>query len=190
MSEKSEQSFDTAWHLPKKFAISPELLAQNDARQKEWRESFGSFAQASPRQRARSRALLTRDNYEATGKDHLLPDQLAELAEAYAELGRFDIAAETSLTPAMRGHYAEIWEAVLRDEADWCEHPEQHQYAERDVFSVKLDADVHLLRCNICGLRNVAPLPDHIAKGREKRARARELYSGKPPIEVKKELSR
>ena len=174
MSEQSEQQFDEQWHLPEKFRLTAEALAANDERQREWRALFGAFTPVSPQQKARRRALTTRDHYEAAGNTHLLPaQQRVELAAAFAELGRFDLAAMTSPAETERAEYYDIWLAVLKSESEWCRHPEKHQYAERDVFSVKLDRDAILLRCNLCGFRNVAALPNHIAEGREKRKRYR-----------------
>ena len=189
MSQKSEQAFNESWSLPEKFWLTDELLEKNNERQRVWREEL-NFVQCSPQQKARQRALTTRQSYERAGITHLLPAQLSELAAAYAELGRYDKAAELEPDVHQRVEYDSILLAVWRHDSDWCRHPEKHQYAERDIFSIKIDADAVLLRCNECGFRNVRSIPEHIAAGRSKRENARVLYGGRAPLEVLQECSR
>lgn len=188
MSEKSEELFEQKWSLPEKFRLTDELLEQNNQRQREWRETLG-VPTVSPQHKARQRALLVRQEYEQAGNTSLLPaTQLSQLAEAYATLGRFDKAADLAPTDGERAEYLEFWSAVWRDDSASCAHGDGHYYAERDVFSVKLDADAVIMRCNMCGFRNCVPLPAEIEDQRKKRRAAREKFSGRHPLEVKQEF--
>lgn len=193
----SEQKFDQPWQLPEKFRLSAELdtaqqkelLRKSLEKQNEWKSLYGQpFAQTSPQIRERARAAILKDEYENYGLDNLTESQKAELAEAYAILGHFDRAAGIAPSFEQRIEYAEIWGAVWRADFEWCGHAKQSQYAQKDIYSVKHEADAVLLRCNECGERNVVPAPKHIVDARKRRASVRENFSGLKPLEARKEL--
>jgi hypothetical protein len=193
----SEQNFDKPWQLPEKFRLSAdldserqkEILRQSEDKQKEWKSLYGQpFAQTSPQIRERARAVILKDEYEAYGIENLVESQRTELAEAYAILGHFDRAAELAPTTELKVEYVQVWSAVWRDDSAWCAHGKSSQFAEKDIYSVKHNADALLLRCNECGERNVAPTPKHIVDGRKKRQSVRESFSGLKPLEAKKEM--
>lgn len=190
--KKSEQQFDERWDLPEKFRITAELtpkmrkiLEESDAQQKELLSAFGGISQQTPQTRERARAAMICEKYESMMTNDLfkvLPNaQKSEWANAYAILGRYDQATNISPTGDERAEYHDIWEAVWRDETETCEHPEHHHYAEKDVFSVKLNADCVLMKCNICRFRNVLPPPEFLTAARAKRAEHRNRFTGENP---------
>lgn len=188
--KESEKQFDEKWYLPEKFRVTPELtpqmlkiLEQSDERQKELAEIFGS-PNATPQMRERARAVMIRDRFESYDREtqENLPDaQKSEWANAYAILGRYDYAVNVAPTGNERVEYHDIWLAVWRDESETCAHPDNHHYAEKDVYSVKLNADAVLMKCNICRFRNVKPIPQFIEEGRQKRAEYRNRFTGEHP---------
>lgn len=171
MSEKSEQIFEEKWQLPEKFRLTDELLEKSDAEQSELRDLY-KLENSSPVSAERKRALAQIS--DLLNIENPTDAQKSQLAESYAVLGRFDKACEIAPTAFEQNDYADIWIAVHRDESEWCAHPKSARYAEKDVFSVELDAEAILYRCNTCRFRNVAPIDAELAGQRAKRKIARE----------------
>lgn len=121
----------------------------------------------------RARAVI-----KESGGVLLSPYQKHDLAEALAELGRFDEAAALG-TPRSE-FYKQVWEAVWADDGDRCNCPQiqvrgkqakdvlnedssletseivlRHTFTVREVFSVKHGAVYPLVKCNLCGYLNV-----------------------------------
>lgn len=155
---------DAKWPIPEKFRASLDitdeaahaLLLQCDAAQAELGKKINApFTRNSPLERAMSKAFITIASLESV-KIHgeLTDDQKEIMAEAFAAIGRYDLAAETTL--ANREHYEQYWAAVWRNDADWCLHPEQHKYVRENVFSIREGKAMPLLACNVCRTWNVA----------------------------------
>lgn len=200
MSEKSEREFDAKWYIPEKYRIDAlkrtpkmeELLRACDEQQEKWREQFASpFLATDPKTRERARALITIDEYQAYGVDVLTGDQLRELAEAYAATGRFDMAAEFAglvKDKDLRDRYEALWQAVWREDAEWCACDASRQFASEEIYSIKHSEVRPVLKCGQCGEVNVAEMPERLVQARKTRAAHRERFSGMHPQEVKEAL--
>jgi hypothetical protein len=165
-----------SWQLPKKFQITPEMLADADKQQAIWSQSVSSpFGGSSGVARERANAAIIIREMAEMPRNKLYDNQRNELAEAYAAVGRYDEAAmlfdRGSLIAAQ---YLLIWAAIWRSDEKWCEHSSEHQYVEKDIWSVKHREERPLLRCNVCGMVNVTTLPPVIARQRAERQKARQ----------------
>lgn len=159
---------DQKWPIPEKFRVSAKLtdeaafalLQQCDAEQRALAERINApFTRNTPQERIRSTAPLAIRGLLAVKRK--TPEQREMLAEAYAALGRYDLAASTSKLHAK--HYKAIWDAVFRDDADWCKHPPKHRFVKENIFSVRHGREVALLKCNACGMLNAADTPDDLS---------------------------
>jgi len=113
----------------------------------------------------------------------------ARLAEAYASIGRFDLAAEIEPREETRAEYVEILEAINRPDDEWCSCGPGRDYVLRDVLSLRHGRVMTARRCGGCKLLNVTGLPPHIAEQRAHRAKAHALVAGKSPEEAKAVLT-
>jgi|SRR6476620_4124895 len=174
MSDASE-----LWTIPEKWRwdeTNPdfaELVRVSEAQQKKWAEKFNQpFATKTSRDIEMGRAVII-------AHSHGNP---VEVAEAWAILGRYDLAVELDPRPATG--YAEIWRAIT-EPTEWCGHgvgpriKGQHpQYREKEVWNVLTGSWSNVLRCSECGHRQVGPLPKHLVKQEEKRAEFKRLVDG------------
>lgn len=187
------------WHLPAAFDVTknPELLAKNEAWQRELALKASSpFASLSPADAERARAArmaehlagdlnrLNRKILEASISGDRVVANLeaghdaitARLAEAYATIGRYDLAAKTVPAGAQRNEYISILEAIHRDDSEFCECPPGRDFIKRDI--VMPDGQQRVLRACQCGQMNVVAIPSHLAEQRGFRAKARQVTAG------------
>lgn len=116
-----------------------------------------------------------------------------QYAEALAEIGHFEHAAKVTKNKDRRKDYKSIWKAILKDDTERCKClktdfngvRKNNLFAELEVWSLKHGRRMPLIRCNICGHRNVKNLPESIAKEREIRQRNRRFVSGKTHDDAK-----
>lgn len=181
------------WKIPKAYRITPELatekerelLAASDAQQKEWAENFDI---SSPQERMRANARILIDTLESLPE--LSDGQREILAENYAVLGRYDLAAQTTSSAEKNAIYNKYRQAVWSDESEWCNHTEKHKYIKENIYSVKLGEDAPLLACNVCDMWNVAPPPKILTDAKKKRAAHRAAMKGKSFDEIKRHYNK
>lgn len=201
------------WELPEQLRITnPDVIAKADAMAAELAIRVNSpFGQLSPQEQERANAAvmanhlkkdLERVSLQITeivmvdGQDSPSSRLLelrdarhhisARLAEAYASIGRFDLAAEIEPRAETRNEYIEILDAINRDDVEWaCQCAPGRDYIHREAFSLKHQRVMPVRKCSGCGEMNAAPLPQHIAEQRAHRAKAREMVLGKTPEEAK-----
>jgi hypothetical protein len=123
-----------------------------------------------------------------------------QLAERLAIVGRYDLAAEIEPDPVYQDEYVKILEAVFREDDEWCdcgplrgsgEYAEieiSQQVVKAEVWSLKHNQMMMLLKCNGCGFLNVASLPNHLKRARSLRVRAQQVAGGMTPEDAAKEL--
>lgn len=204
------QPNETKWELPPKLRIdNPEVLKQAEEMRAELAQRTQTpFASLSPQEHALANAAtIVKDLKRAfihvnnqitalltTGADRvgkleeLKAARLAisgRMAEAYATLGRFDLAAEHAPVPAVRDEYQTVLEAINRDDGEWCACAPEKSFVKQEFYSLKHGRMMPMMKCLGCGGLNVQPLPPAIAEQRAKRARARVLVAGKTPEEAK-----
>ena len=112
--------------------------------------------------------------------------QMDILAENYAVLGKYDMAAQTTASAEKNAIYNKYWLAVWQDESEWCKHNEKHKFIKDNIFSVKTGKEETLLACNICDMWNVAPPPKNLTDARQVRAAHRAAMKGKSFNEIKR----
>lgn len=122
------------------------------------------------------------------------------MAERLAIVGRYDLAAEIEPDPAYFDEYVRILEAVFREDDEWCDCGPlrgsgdyaqlevSQQVVKGEVWSLKHDGVMMLLKCNACGFMNVTSLPKHLRRQRELRARAHQVAGSLAPVDAAKEL--
>jgi hypothetical protein len=214
-------SAEEKWELPAALRVTPENLADVEAWQREIARRVNSpFTSLSPLEHeiARARQLIEDHKLTLRGLDVIIkrggtrgkhlrrlkaaqearPIVAAQLAEAYASAGRFDLAAEHD--PAQRELYLKIWQAVWSDDEDLCEceaHRGQGKNASfevtqrfvlKDIFSLKHRQIVSLIKCAGCAHLNARPATPDILAQRAHRARARAIVAGMTPDDAAREL--
>jgi hypothetical protein len=127
------------------------------------------------------------------------------LAEQYALMGRYDLAAEAEPDPILCGHYLDILEAVWRDDdgdGSHCGCPPirgSGEYADltvpswnqkEEIFSIKHGRVVTLMQCSNskCGFMNAIDPPAHILQQRRHRDRAMQMAGKMSPEDAAKTL--
>ncbi len=188
---------DQKWPVPTRFRASLDmsdeaayaLLVKCDAEQKELGSRINApFTTNTPLERARSKAFITLETLaKVQAVQELEPDQVEIMAEAFAAIGRYDMAAETSQKNAEL--YEQYWNAVWLDDADWCSHADQHKYVKEQVFSVKEGKEMPLLACNICHVLNVLDIPESLQKQRDLRAKVRSETKGMSMDDAKRHMN-
>lgn len=163
-----ERAGRAAVHISAALTMLRAAMKQHRARRRPSRRQRLEFAEACEAERALARRL----------------------AEAHAEAGRYDLAADAEDRPAVKDFYRRVWAAVWRDDADDCPCPSthEHQYALKDIFSVNHGREVALVGCNDCGFLNVKAAPEHLQAARAHRSAAAALVAGLPPEDAKRIL--
>lgn len=147
---------DEQWKIPEKFRASADIsdeaayamLQKCNAEQKLLGAKINApFSRASANSVARSKAFITIETLYKIERNN---EQTEQLAESYAAIGRYDLASNISANPI----YGKYWEAVFRDDNDWCEHPRQHRYIKEYIFSIQTGRETPMIACNICGFWN------------------------------------
>ncbi len=189
------------WELPERLRITdPDVLAQSEQMRADLSKRVQSpFAHLSQDETERHNAGIMATHLEGE-RQHLqeqinevfngqLPGELYEftaahhatssrLAETYATLGRYDLAAETTPDEARRAEYIEILEAINRPDDEWnCQCAPGKDFIKRDI--VTPDGQRKVLRsCSGCGELNIVPIPKHLAQQRAHRTNARQMTIG------------
>jgi hypothetical protein len=159
--------------------ITPELIAENERQQQEWRERFSY--EAPSRETHADRVIA--DNLRIL--DHMyhalrrssgdardeIRARIAAMSQRYGYLGGesrpFRPGGTLDQRPEQRRLYRSYIEAVKRPDDQWCEHPlfehvdgqlQQVATREFDFPSEHHAGTVSMLRCRHCGFRN-AKLP-------------------------------
>lgn len=198
------------WTLPESLDLnkSPELLAKTREWQRELSVQANSpFARLSPQEHARAQALrmipdlenalrslkeeIAKSTLVSGGDSPSLRDAhesegvlQARLAEAHAQTGRYDLAASIDPRPAHRDEWQSIMEAVLRDDDETCQCAPGREVVELDVFSVKHNRVMSLIKCSGCAGRNVKVMPRELSLQRAHRAKAAELVGNAAPSDA------
>jgi hypothetical protein len=128
---------------------------------------------------------IVRDLEALRDSDGLTGDQHEILAEAYAETGRYDLAAETTQKADSREVYTRYWDAMNLPDDDWCPHHEKHKYVKEIVYSFKHGQEMPMLACNVCDIWNVADMPEVLEAARKRRAEVRHATKGMSIEQVK-----
>lgn len=171
---------DQKWAMPEKFRASADLtdeaafalLKKNDAEQLALAQQVQSpFTRSSPRDMYRRKARVTIDTLLSTQiHQPLTDDQIETLAENYAQVGRYDLAAETSKVNS--AHYEAIWRAVFQDDSIACPHGNAKVYVSDYIWSIRENEELPLLKCAIlgCDWMNVLEKPPHLVAASQNRA--------------------
>jgi hypothetical protein len=180
-------------NLSKVPPVTPELLAENEKEQQQWREHYRVPAVGieTHAQRVIRDNLATIDALEKSlasakyGEKRPIRNRIKQLRNDTAiwceSIGQFEAAADLTSCRHQRKLYRRKSDAVTRPDDEWCEHPtfenvdgvvSQNCTREQDVYSDKHGRVMPLLRCRICGFRNVRELPPELQKLSEHRAAA------------------
>lgn len=189
--EKSEEK----WFLPETLRVglhSEEAranLALADAQQAELAAKMAApFLAATPQSKLRARATVIAREYDEIGLANLSPEQREEFAEALAAVGLYLYAVAATQDPDRLNAYKRIAAAIAIDDGIDCQHGSRHKMAEAEVFSIKHNADVVLLRCTRCQDINAVPVPKFLQDQRSRRQAIRSQYTGLTPLEAKKQM--
>lgn len=185
------------WHLPDALRVdldtdaSKQLLEAANAQQAELAARFGGPFQAStPQSKLRARAAVIVQEYDAIGIANLTPEQKAEYAEMAAALGHFGIAAAITPDASRSSEFQRFGRAIVMDDDIDCGHGDRNKVAEAEVFSLKHNADVVLVRCTRCQDVNAIPLPKFMQSARSRRQSIRTKYTGLKPLEARDAMLR
>jgi len=196
-ARKNAEYKEEKWQMPAQYRIPEEnrtneqeaMLRRNDEEQAEWRERFAQpYLDTDPHTRARARASILIQEYSNTNPANLVTSQQSELADAYAAIGRFDLASKLSPDKGLTREYGEIWMAILQDDFSECDCPRQHKTAIRDVYSIRRYETVSVMKCSQCGDMNAIATPRRVREGRSARGEHRRRFAGLGPAETKRIL--
>lgn len=147
---------ERAYPLPDRFRVSldPEdtgynLLVEANKEQKRLAQTTRSPFSRNHREAFRQKAQITVAHVS-------LPVQ--QQAEAWALLGRYDVAFALTQDPI----YQKYWDAVWK--GNNCPHPDKHKYIREYVWSVKEGVELPLLACSKCDVWDVAEVSDEVAQ--------------------------
>ncbi len=165
---------DEPYKIPENFRVSVNKtdakafrrLLDSDEFQQQLAEKFQIKAE-TPKERERRRAFITINTLR---QQKLSADQKEQLAEAYATLGEYEIAAKISKNKDRKSEYNAISKAVWLPDDEWCEHIEAKKYIKEYVFSVKEGKEMPLLACAVCRTLNVTDSPESLKNAQNKRA--------------------
>lgn len=180
--------------------LTPEKLEAAELEQRRLAQVVNSpYSGKSPQDIQRFNASITIKEVQEMGLSiaEMSPPMREQYAEALAEIGNYEWAAQVTAEPERQEIYQAIWDAIISDDGDKCECVsadfngvrKSHLFAEGDVWSHKHGKLMPIIRCNQCGHRNVRSLPASIAKERDARKRARSYVAGKSHEDAKQILS-
>ena len=197
---------DEKWTLPKALKIDdPKVQERAEIMREDLAQrSQSPFASLSPAEHARVRAAqiasemqadLDRINGEL--KKHPV-DELksarvaiaAQLAEQYAVIGRYDLAAQLHPNKAHREEYKDIVDAIDRSDEYACACPDDRTFIKAEIYSEKHGRVVPLMKCR-CGEMNARPFREtdkRLLDQRAHRSKARSLAGDRTPDEAKEIL--
>jgi hypothetical protein len=123
-----------------------------------------------------------------------LPVVLSQLAEAHAAVGHFRLAAECEPDRKLKAYYLRVWRAIWRDDGHWCACPKTtaghtQAFVKQDIYSIRHERVMPLMKCAGCNCLNVAPLKPELAEQRAHRRAAVALTRGLAPEDAKKVLT-
>lgn len=180
--------------LPEFLELTEERLAENAANQKAWREAAAKVATQLKNERPRAALIeadavaileLLEEEFKAAAEDQdsvreavstAALHQRSRLAEALAAQGRFDEAAAVEPKPRKAAEFAAIWEAVQANGVSECTDPAYRTSGSRklsnrvhirDVFSLKEQREMPLIRCSICKRLTVTDLSPEMARAEQ-----------------------
>lgn len=141
-------------------------------------------AQTRPQRRQRRELAAARE---------ALPAVLRQLAEAYAACGKFFLAAEVEPDRKQRAWYLRVHRAIWREDGHWCSCPpttagHTRAFVKQDIYSIRHERVMPLMKCAGCNCLNVAPLKPELAAQRAHRREAAALVAGMLPEDGKKVL--
>lgn len=197
MPEDTEE--EAPWQLPPRFHTpkgernkqQAEILSASDAQQAEWSAMFAQpQTSATPLDRWRGRATIIIREYTEllAGGYRLKRNQREELGEAYAAIGRYDLAFKATWNKELREEYIAIWNAIQRDDSEVCECGTGRTFSKKDVFSIFHGATVSLVKCGNCDHLNAVPTPAHITDARAVRSKIRNDLTGLHPLDAKAQM--
>ncbi|HZG53834.1 MAG TPA: hypothetical protein VEZ40_17150 [Pyrinomonadaceae bacterium] len=133
---------------------------------------------------------LLRHRRELKAAREALPLVLSQLAEAYATTGYFETAAHYEPDRAKKAFYLRVWRAMWREDGHWCECPNTptglpHTFVVNDIYSIRHQRMMPLMKCKRCKCLNVAPLRPELVAQRAHRRTAHGMAAGKSPEEAK-----
>lgn len=177
-------------------ALTKELLAKNEEHQAQLRKVYGSMPDAQTVALARFRILIEENKtilsalllqlkntvsisprYRAI--EEIINLKAEETADAYAEIGEFELAAKFSTNADKKKLFKNCLKALALPDEAHCEHAkyklvegtkQQNYFREKDVFSPAHNRFVSVIKCNECDFRNIRPLPEDLAQLSEMRA--------------------
>ena len=165
------QNDDEKWHIPELYRVSldasDETAYQNllnaDIEQAKLAEIMNSpFLDHTPLERERAKAFITLEMLLKTASMQELTDEQTEmLAQAYACIGRYDKAANT--THLHTDHYRQYWGAIFKPDLSWCAHNYNAAYIKEYIYSFKHECEMPMMCCNICGFLNARNAPATVA---------------------------
>jgi hypothetical protein len=196
----NRENAEGKWELPPALKATPERLEAWAAEQRKLAQRANSpFANLSPSEHARARASRHVEElttalkfvekklgkvFTSGGAESFEELQAAQqgiwrqLAEAHATTGRFDLAAHYEYDRGEKARYLRYWRAVWRDDEHFCTCPPTlaglpQFFAVADVWSVKHNREVILVRCGACKCLNVTTRREVLAPILEQRAHRR-----------------
>lgn len=183
------------FETPEYLQLSPEKLAENEARQKEWARGANPanlMTSAYDRNRAaqieadarrvigilREQISNSIESETTEQLNNALQRELSRLAEALALQGRFDEAAHSEPDVHKTNHYEKLHAAVFADDTVWCDCPKTETLPSGEkrevrqslgkIYSQKHNSEKYLIVCSKCNFYNVRDLPKKVKEGREK----------------------
>jgi len=151
-------------NLPPFLMRTPQQLGAEKARQDTARAAHSRGARLSRAERMLSRASLVENAIRANlaqldrrKQAGAWRETMVQLAEALAEQGKFEEAAQTAKEAGNTDLYYECLRldaAVWRNDSDDCNCDRAHQFTLREIWSEKHRALVPVKTCAVCNLAN------------------------------------
>lgn len=176
-------------NLPAFLEMTPDQIANSERIQEEVRQALHGRVQANQEEARLIRGIHEERAARATleilggqkrrkGRAEAAKLNLARLADAYANQGRYTEAAMTHPVPGRASEYIEIQAAIDRPDDEMCDCPPREVKDPasgetlripvinqvENVYSTKLRRMVPLLRCDVCTHLNARPLPDVLVR--------------------------
>jgi hypothetical protein len=182
-------------------AITQKLLRENEEFQQRIRQGLNT-APVHPALHARARSILQAEETKkimlglfAVRRQAKRSENLERVVEIEAQIsrlgnklskhlfdaGEFNLAAKATSDKKQRAKVLAYQKALEIDDSAHCHHQKwfshdgkrhPNYFRERDIFSVKHNAVVAVVRCNECEFRNIRPLPEDLAEMSRIRAEA------------------
>lgn len=178
--------------LPEFLELTQDRLAENAANQKAWREASAASAVHLANERPRAALIETdalaildilEDEFKATADEGVKATvsaaaihQRSRLSESLAAQGRYDEAAAVEPNARKAAELTAVWEAVQADGISDCTDPAYRTSGSRklsnrvhirDVFSLKRQREMPLIRCSICKRLTVTDLSPEMARAEQ-----------------------